>query len=174
MSKDVDIAICVLVRQGYADIAERIAVLEASERSATFRANTTAQDRDNRRRRMDLAMVLLDESRPVNLDSVAAIVWPGENSLAGQSGIAEVFDAHLTAKGVPVTGDPTQTPTQTPTPALVDQQTLPPPGAHRHTFQVDSERRILSSFCSCGAFLADLPPIIPEGMVQEPDPPPLY
>lgn len=76
---EVDTAIAILTRQGYPDLAFRLAVLSESERSsrkdeldAETQQKITAQDRDNRRRRMELAMVILDESRTdVDLDDVS-------------------------------------------------------------------------------------------------------
>lgn len=42
--------------------------------------NITSQDRDNRRRRMELAMTILDETQALDLDSIAVIVWPQPKS----------------------------------------------------------------------------------------------
>lgn len=87
---EVDTAITILVRQGYQDLAFRLAVLVESEkysRKAELDLETqnkiTSQDRDNRRRRMDIAMVVLDESQTIDLEAIAAILWPEGNPLAG-------------------------------------------------------------------------------------------
>lgn len=77
MSMNVDRVIAVLVRQGYADEAQNLAVLEESEklsRHQTADAQTqlqiTSQDRDARRRRMELAQLILNYEQALDIESL--------------------------------------------------------------------------------------------------------
>lgn len=71
-----DQIIVLLVRQGLPVLAEHVAILSESEREATLRGNLTASDRDNRRRRMDIAAAILDETAVTDLEAIAGIIWP--------------------------------------------------------------------------------------------------
>jgi hypothetical protein len=104
---------------------------EGEERGA--RLLIAESDRDNRRRRMDLAMAILDETQVHDLDKVAEIIWP--NPIADefaevpesnaqrlaremregtvQFGMPRTFgEANLGMSTEPVPGDPTQQPTR--------------------------------------------------------------
>lgn len=88
--RDIDRVICVLVRQGYGDLAEAVVVMasQVSGREKLLEDSEcahaiTQSDRDNRRRRMDLARAILDETQVHDLDKVAEIIWPvAENEYA--------------------------------------------------------------------------------------------
>lgn len=62
----------------------------------------TANDRDNRRRRMDIAMAILDESQVHDLEQIAATIWS-----VSTDRIESVMVATLTPRPI----DPTQQPT---------------------------------------------------------------
>lgn len=69
------------------DLIDRITVAEKREdrmmqlgENQETQLRITSQDRDNRRRRMELAMVLLDENQTLDLDSIAALIWPQPKS----------------------------------------------------------------------------------------------
>lgn len=101
---------------------------EGEERGA--RLLIAESDRDNRRRRMDLAMAILDETQVHDLDRVAEIIWPDNKQAAvslrmecdgnhGGPACADVDCWHREPEawdrktyGPPVPGDPTQQPTR--------------------------------------------------------------
>jgi hypothetical protein len=84
------------------------------------RFDITASDRDNRRRRMDIAREILNEESTFSLDTIAEIIWP--NSTAHEfSEVPDREHAQQTesvsnwmenfGKTPPVASDPTQVPT---------------------------------------------------------------
>lgn len=79
----------------------------ASERSTQL--DVTIQDRDNCRRRMQICLAILDEQCMVNLDGIAAILWPEAVEEHRQQ--SEATSQWMETFGEPVTTDPTQVPT---------------------------------------------------------------
>lgn len=141
--------------KGYEDLDEKQTQLDV-----------TLQDRDNRRRRMDIAKVILDETQVCDLDRIAEIIWPVPSvetcneEILGWGLNCELLHGHpgphynsgmsqrpsdatriFNPSTEPVASDPTQVPTPD----------------HICVVQLDSERRLLSSFCAkCGKHVADV------------------
>lgn len=77
---------------------------------ACTQRDITANDRDNRRRRMDLAVAILDETQMHDLEALAEIVWLPRGSQHKPDSCWPERPLSIE----PVTGDPTQRPTPRP------------------------------------------------------------
>lgn len=82
------------------------------------RAAIAISDRDNRRRRMDIARVILDESVVLDLDAIVEVICPAEdvsqNFRRGMATATVHSSVDLEVSGEPVVSDPTQVPTPEP------------------------------------------------------------
>jgi hypothetical protein len=111
---------------------------EANRRNAEERGARlliAESDRDNRRRRMDLARAILDETQVHDLDLVAEIIWPDSSvppvSEWSEEGMTRLTNALGGVSPNPVTTDPTQVPSSVLNPNAPCSRNPKIPHAHR-------------------------------------------